>query len=99
MIRQVKIFSVVFLVFSTLIQVTACNQRPIEHVSDFEAEIDAYVEPFLKAAGFSGALYIAKGGDVLLSKGYGMANYEWNISNTPQVKFQIASVSKLLIAR
>lgn len=98
MIRQLKILSVVFLVFLNLIQVTGCNQKHIKHVSDFEAEIDAYVEPFLKAAGFSGALHIAKGGDILLSKGYGMANYEWNIPNTPQVRFQIASVSKSFTA-
>ena len=44
--------------------------------------------------GFSGVILIAKGEKVLLSKGYGMANYELGVPNTRQTKFHIASVSK-----
>ena len=43
---------------------------------------------------FHGAILIAKDGKTLLKKAYGVANYEHDAPNTPQTKFQIASVSK-----
>jgi CubicO group peptidase (beta-lactamase class C family) len=63
-----------------------------------EAQVDAYVKPYLDLAGFSGSILIAKGGKILLSKGYGMANYELNVPNTPATKFHLASVSKTFTA-
>jgi CubicO group peptidase (beta-lactamase class C family) len=59
-----------------------------------EAKVDAYVAPYLESHNFSGSVLIARGGTVLVSKGYGMANYELDVPNTPHTKFQIASVSK-----
>jgi len=61
-------------------------------------QVDAYLKPYLDAASFSGAVLLARGGKILLSKGYGMANYELNIANTPQTKFHIASLSKTFTA-
>lgn len=61
---------------------------------ELEAKVDAYIKPYLDVQGFSGTILIARGGRVLLSKGYGMANYELNVPNTPQTKFHLASVSK-----
>jgi CubicO group peptidase (beta-lactamase class C family) len=43
---------------------------------------------------FSGSILIARDGEILVSKGYGMANHELNVSNTPQTKFRIGSVTK-----
>lgn len=65
-----------------------------EKRKSIEAEVDAYVKPYLEMGGFSGSILIARGGKVLLKKGYGMANYELGVPNTPQTKFHIASVSK-----
>ncbi len=73
-------------------QVRTCNDRGLE------AKVDAYLKPYLDLGGFSGSILIAKGGKVLLSKGYGMANYELSVPNTPQTKFHLASVSKTFTA-
>lgn len=43
---------------------------------------------------FSGAVLVAKNGQVLLSKGYGMANFEHDVPNTPHTKFRLASITK-----
>ena len=59
-----------------------------------EAKIDAYVKPFVDLKAYSGAILIAQKGKVVFRKGYGMANYELDVANTPQTKFHIASVSK-----
>ena len=66
--------------------------------SRLETQVDAYVKPYLDIGGFNGTILIAKSGKILLSKGYGLANYELNVPNTPQTKFHIASVSKTFTA-
>jgi CubicO group peptidase (beta-lactamase class C family) len=50
------------------------------------------------AGRFSGTVHVARGNTVLLSKGYGMANYEFSIPNTPQTVFPIGSNSKQFTA-
>jgi CubicO group peptidase (beta-lactamase class C family) len=63
-----------------------------------EKEVDAYVKPYLDLGGFSGSVLIAKGGRMPLSKGYGMANYELSVPNTPHTRFHLGSVSKTFTA-
>lgn len=66
--------------------------------NDIEMKVDEYIKPYLETGNFSGCLLIAKDGKILLSKGFGMANYEHDIPNTPQTKFHLASVSKSFTA-
>jgi CubicO group peptidase (beta-lactamase class C family) len=42
---------------------------------------------------FSGAVLVARDGQVIFSQGYGLANRELNISNTPQTVFRIGEIS------
>ena len=48
----------------------------------------------VKTNGFSGSILLAREGKPLVSKGYGLANIEWAIPNTPQTKFRIGSITK-----
>jgi len=66
--------------------------------SELEAKIDAYLAPYVAHRDFSGVVLIARGDDVLMSKGYGMANYELGVPNTPDTKFRIASLTKTFTA-
>ena len=90
------IFPLCFLLMGT--GAHALSNEPLGQSPSLERKIDEYVRPFLDAGGFSGAILAAKDGRILLSKGYGMANYELGISNTPKTKFHIASVSKTFTA-
>lgn len=47
---------------------------------------------------FSGAVLVARDGDLLLDKGYGLANREWDRENDGQTKFRIGSLSKQFTA-
>lgn len=47
---------------------------------------------------FSGAVLVARRGEILLSKGYLYANWELESPNTPQTKFRIASLTKAFTA-
>jgi len=62
------------------------------------SEIDKYLNTAVESGKFSGSILIARNGKVLLSKGYGMANRELNVPNTPQMKFRIGSLSKQFTA-
>ena len=45
-----------------------------------------------------GAVLVARAGEVLLSAGYSIANLEHNVSNTPQTKFRLGSITKQFTA-
>jgi len=60
------------------------------------------MEQVLQAAAvdnkFMGAVLVAQGDTILLDKGYGSANLEWNIPNTPETRFRIGSLTKQFAA-
>lgn len=45
-----------------------------------------------------GVVAVVKGGEIVFAKGYGMANLEYGIPNTPQTPYHMASVSKQFTA-
>jgi len=47
---------------------------------------------------FMGSVLVAKGAEVLLSKGYGSANLEWAVPNSPATKFRLGSITKQFTA-
>lgn len=47
---------------------------------------------------FMGTVLVARGEQILLSKGYGSANLEWNVPNTPSTRFRLGSVTKQFTA-
>ncbi|MGZ4908032.1 MAG: serine hydrolase [Halobacteriota archaeon] len=62
------------------------------------AKLDQYMTTLTDVGQFSGAVLVAQNGTVLLSKGYGMANYASCVPNTPQTVFPIASNTKQFTA-
>src|SRR5215471_18892423 len=61
------------------------------------ARMDQIVQNSVPAQ-FMGSVLVARGDSVLLSKGYGSANLEWNVPNTPSTKFRLGSVTKQFTA-
>lgn len=61
-------------------------------------DIDGFMAALVEQDQFSGSLLVAKDGKVLISKGYGMANIEVEVPNTPQTKFRLGSVTKQFTA-
>lgn len=60
--------------------------------------LDEVASSFTKDDAFMGSVLVAKGQSVLLNKGYGKAVVEWNIPNSPDVKFRIGSMTKQFTA-
>lgn len=62
------------------------------------SRMDQVVESYVSNKAFMGSVLVARGDQVLLSKGYGSANLEWNIPNSPATKFRLGSVTKQFTA-
>lgn len=56
--------------------------------------IDEYVTAHVTASDFSGVVLLAKDGQPLFLKSYGLANREWLVPNGPDTKFRIGSITK-----
>jgi CubicO group peptidase (beta-lactamase class C family) len=60
--------------------------------------IDEVVKSYVTSRGFMGSVLVARAGEILFSKGYGSADLEWAIPNSPDTKFRLGSVTKQFTA-
>jgi CubicO group peptidase (beta-lactamase class C family) len=60
--------------------------------------MERLIQSYVSSGKFMGSVLVARGSDVLLSKGYGSANLEWNIANSPSAKFRLGSITKQFTA-
>ncbi len=63
-----------------------------------QEKIDRLISDYQSKGRFNGTLLVAKDDQVIISKGYGYADMEWDIKITPETKFQIGSVTKVFTA-
>jgi CubicO group peptidase (beta-lactamase class C family) len=62
------------------------------------SRMEEVIQPLVAKKKFMGTVLVARGNDILLDKGYGLANVEWNIPNSPKTKFRIGSITKQFTA-
>ena len=60
------------------------------------ATVDQWIRARAEADSFSGAVLVAKNGIPLLRRGYGLANRETREPATPETKFNLGSIDKLI---
>ena len=61
--------------------------------SPLAEEMDTMIKEEAVPKAFKGAVLVARGDDVILSQGYGMADVENEIPNTPATKFRISGLT------
>ena len=61
-------------------------------------QMKVYLQTLVDNETFSGNVLIARGDEILLSQGYGEAVIEHGISNTPDTRFRIGSITKQFTA-
>jgi CubicO group peptidase (beta-lactamase class C family) len=81
------VHSVVVALFS----VVTCSAQDV-------SRIDQVLTSYFASGKFMGSVLVARGENLIFSKGYGSANLEWNIPNSPSTKFRIASIGKQFTA-
>jgi CubicO group peptidase (beta-lactamase class C family) len=60
--------------------------------------LDALLTSYHSAGVFNGAALVSENGKVVFKKGFGLADFEWKIPNTPDTKFRIGSITKQFTA-
>ncbi len=65
---------------------------------DHAAKIQEVLTLAHKYRKFNGSALVAENGKVIYKGGFGLANMEWNIPNTPDTKFRLGSITKQFTA-
>ena len=85
--------------FRTLLLATAL--AIVGHSSSAQApgdRLQRVVQPYVDAQMFMGSVLVAENGKIIFSNGYGMADLEWSVPNSPTTRFNIASMTKQFTA-
>ena len=72
-------------------------ESPTPHV-EIPALLEHIVQDYAARNEFMGSVLVAQNGHVILNKGYGFANLEWKIPNSPATKFRLGSTTKQFTA-
>lgn len=70
----------------------------IAAAQDLTPKFDEYLNAVAAKQHFSGSVLVARDGKIIFSKGYGLANVELDVPNTPQTKFRLGSITKQFTA-
>lgn len=81
------------LLFTQFITAQNAVSAPLTN-DQITAKVDDYMNAVLRVDGFSGTILVARDGKPVVSKGYGMANIELNVPNSPESVFRLGSVTK-----
>lgn len=80
-----------------MLPVLACAQQT--HAGSAAAtRIDHIMQDRNSAGEFNGTVLVARRGEVIYARGFGLANREWSVPNDLQTKFEIGSMTKQFTA-
>src|SRR5215831_15926557 len=65
---------------------------------DAAARADRFIQYFVNNRLFQGSVLLAQNGQPIFRKGYGVANADWRILNSPDTKYRIGSMTKQFTA-
>lgn len=71
---------------------------PVAAQTEPARQIDELINTYHRIDQFHGSALVAEKGQVILKKGYGLANREFGIPNSPETKFRLGSVTKQFTA-
>lgn len=77
------------------------NTSKIKHIASHGVTINSYsgnIEEYLKNLNFNGSVLIVKDNKVVMNKGFGYADFEKKLPNTPETEFYVGSITKVFIA-
>jgi len=71
---------------------------PTLESESLSSKIDKTLNLLTKRDAFTGAVLVARNGEVLFSQGYGLADRDQDLPNTPQTKYRLGSITKQFTA-
>lgn len=94
--NSTRYFQILIAILVSIVLLFAQAQTAI--AADVSDGIEAIMKRYYELGLFNGSVLVADRGQVALKKGYGLANMEWGISNTPDTKFRLGSITKQFTA-
>src|SRR5687768_8438363 len=73
---------------------TTLRASPSTSLGTSLARMEQVIQSHVGSGSFMGTVLVARDGKVVLDKGYGMANIEWDVPNAPNTKFRLGSITK-----
>ncbi len=98
--NHINRFIMLVLLSLTVLQYASAQNQSAQRQSaaQIAMKVDEYMNAARRVNGFSGSVLVARDGQPVISKGYGMANMELNVPNSPQTVFRIGSLTKQFTA-
>lgn len=95
---RLKKFALLLIIFVFAIQANFSQNNSHINTLEIENQLDSLIMPLVDEGLLSGSILIAKDGQIVFAKGYGLADRENNIPNTPETIFRIGSITKPITA-
>ncbi len=70
-------------------------ERLTQKTEKLELRVDSLIMPLVNTNNYSGSVLVSRNNKIILSKSYGKMSREYNLNNTPQTKFFLASASMI----
>jgi len=86
------------LLLTLILALPALSQTKPAPPSLNPARMEQIIQAHVADRSFMGAVLVARGDQVVISKAYGAADLEWNVPNTTTGKFRLGSVAKQFTA-
>ena len=87
-----KRFTSIFTLFLVLIIASKCFSQLI--TEEKAIKMDEMISKYVEYGKFNGSVLVAEKGKIILSKGYGMYDFEKKLVNMPDTRFEIGSITK-----
>jgi CubicO group peptidase (beta-lactamase class C family) len=85
-------------VFATAILALLSSARAQAPAQEPTARMQQVIRSYVDDKTFMGTVLVVKDGKALINEGYGFADLEWKIPNSPTVKFRLRSLTKQFTA-
>lgn len=105
MLKKISLnIAVLLFIFTIILAAYEVNNQnnfqggTIMNSTDVQYKLIKYMDNYSRKNEFSGTILVAKDDQILLNKGYGIADYNKRIANKPNTVFEIASITKQFTA-
>jgi CubicO group peptidase (beta-lactamase class C family) len=92
--NQITALLALCLLFVGQVSAQAPAAASAPQAQEITRKVDEYMSAAVRVNRFSGAVLLARDGQPMVSRGYGMANIELGVPNTSQTVFRLGSVTK-----
>ena len=94
--RSLRRIAPALFLFAVCLHGSACKAQDAARPDT--ARMEEIVQSYVAGKQFMGTVLVAQGDKILLDKGYGYANLEWQIPDAPEAKFRLGSITKQFTA-